>query len=327
MGLSCVGMAQQEAQYTQYMFHRMVYNPATVGSSGSICAAVLLRDQWMGLKLDPAAPGMDPGSTPMNGQFLFDTPVKWLHGGIGLAVATEKIGYHKNTGVNFDYAFRMFYGQGTLSAGFEASFYNATLDLSQLVGTDDYSGNLSDPFSSSGDPLLSSSQVESDFLVDFSTGIYFQKYGSYYWGVSVKNLLAAKSDNMHWQNARNLYFLGGYTYRLPSNPSVLIQPSALLKASDFNLRTLQAEASCIINYQNLFWGGASYRFRDAVALLGGVQWKKLRVGLSYDLTTSRLGTFKTGRSQGTLELDIKYCFRVVIPPKPPTIYRNTHYLL
>jgi len=45
--------------------------------------------------------------------------------------------------------------------------------------------------------------------------------------------------------------------------------------------------------------------------------------VSYDVTTSNLGAYKAGRSFGSLELYLKFAFKVVIPRKPDTRYGNT----
>jgi type IX secretion system PorP/SprF family membrane protein len=155
-------------------------------------------------------------------------------------------------------------------------------------------------------------------------GIYYQVPGKYYLGLSVKNLLAAHSKEIMFTNARTVYAMGGYEYVPSSAPSIRIKPSALLKTANFSI--FQADLSCLVDYRNAFWGGMGYRVQDAVYFLAGVHWKKLRIGLSYDITTSRLGTFKPGRSMGTLELYLKFCFKVVVPRKPNTVYGNTIYL-
>ena len=100
-----------------------------------------------------------------------------------------------------------------------------------------------------------------------------------------------------------------------------IKPSALLKTD--NLSYFQADLTCLIDYRNAFWGGLGYRVQDAVYALAGIHWKKLQVGVSYDFTTSRLGAYKFGRSMGSIELYMKFCFKVVVPRKPNTSYGNT----
>ena len=99
LGFSCVVMAQQEPQFSQYMFNRMSYNPGYAGSSGSICATAMYRNQWMGFKLNNPTGGSNPGSTPTDILFTFDMPVKFLHGGLGFTLVSDKIGYHDNVGV------------------------------------------------------------------------------------------------------------------------------------------------------------------------------------------------------------------------------------
>ncbi len=313
VGFSCVVMAQQEPQFSQYMFNRMSYNPGYAGSSGSICATVMYRDQWMGFKLDNPTGGSEAGSTPKDILFTFDMPVKFLHGGIGLTLVSDKIGYHNNVAVALDYAFRMFWGEGNLSAGLEVDLLNSSIDLGQLHGPD-----------GQPDPQLTNQEV-SAMLIDGGVGIYYQVPGKYYLGLSVKNLLGAHSDEIKFTNARTVYALGGYEYTPSMAPSIRIKPSALLKTSNFSF--FQADLSCLVDYRNAFWGGLGYRVNDAIYLLGGFNWKKLRFGVSYDVTTSRIGGYKPGRSFGSLELYLRFCFKVVVPQKPPTSYGNSIYLL
>ena len=325
MGFSCVATAQQEPQFTEYMFNRMSYNPGYAGSSGSICATAMYRNQWMGLTLDkPYADAKETGSTPTDILFTFDMPVQFLHGGWGLTFVSDKIGFHDNVEVDLDYAFRMFWGSGNLSAGAEVNLLNSTLDYTYLKGPDDLSGDPSNPVSSSSDPLLQG-QTASAFMFDVSVGAYYQVPGKYYLGFSVKNLLGSHSDEIHFSNARTVYAMGGYDYTPSSAPSIRIRPSFLLKTANFSI--FQADVSCLVDYRNAVWGGLSYRVQDAFSVLAGVHWWKLRVGVAYDFTTSRLGTFKSNRSNGSLELYLRFCFKVVIPRKPATSYGNTIYLL
>ena len=311
MGFSCFAMAQQEPQFTQYMFSRMAYNPGYAGSSGSICLTALYRNQWMGFTIDPPASGK-AGSVPVDILATFDMPVKFLHGGIGLTFTNDKIGYWTNNVVNLDYAFRMFWGEGNLAAGVEANLASKSLNKDGLVGIDE------------NDPVLSKI-AESAFLIDVSVGAYYQVPSKYWIGLSVKNLLGAHDDNMHWQNARTAYLMGGYEYATDMAPSIRLKPSFMLKTADLSI--FQGEITGIVDYRNKVWGGISYRVQDAICVLGGVRWKKLHIGFAYDMTTSNLGTYKLGRSFGTLEAYLRFCFKVVVPAKPGTSYGNTIWLL
>lgn len=323
LAFSCVAIAQQEPQFSQYMFNRMSYNPGYAGSSGSICASAMYRNQWMGLKLDSPASGVSAGSTPVDILFTFDMPVKFLHGGIGFTFVSDKIGYRNNMLINLDYAFRMFWGSGSLSAGVEVNLNNASIDMSSLKGSDGYSGSPSSIYSGTVDPLIT--KATSAFMFDVSVGAYYQVPGQYYVGLSVKNLLGSSNSEINFKNARTVYALGGFDWTPSNAPSIRIKPSAMLKTANFSY--FQADLSCLMDYRNVFWMGLGYRVQDAVSVMAGVHWKKLHVGVDYDFTTSKLGSFKSGRSFGTVELFLKFCFKVVIPQKPPTSYGNTIYLL
>ena len=316
-------MAQSEGQYTHFMYNRLSYNPAYAGSTGNRQATILYRKQWLGLKLQAPTPSGEAGSTPTNLLFSFDMPVSWLHGGIGVNFTSDKVGYHDNTQIGIDYAFRIFWGAGTLAAGLEADLQNYKFATSNLFGYDDMSGDPSVSASQTSDPLVNGSDV-SDFLIDVSTGVYYQVPGVYYVGLSVKNLLGAKSDQLNVQNNRTLYLIGGYEYTFPYNPSLKLKPSALVKTANFSV--FQGEVACLVDYENIFWGGLGYRIGDAFTFLAGVNFLKvMQFGVAYDLTSSKIG-FGNGRSVGSIEFYLNVAFQFNPHKKPPTVSGNTLYL-
>ena len=325
-----VSQAQNEGQYTHFMFNQLSYNPAYAGASGGLSLTALYNNQWMGLKLQAPTPDLKPGVTPTNYLFTLDLPVKWLHGGIGMTFNYEGIGYHQNTTLNVDYAFRIFWGPGNLAAGVELNLYNFAFNTENLRGAEDLTGDFENHTTNAGDPALGSETQVSEFMFDVSTGLYYQVPGEYYVGLSVKNLLASHSDQLNWTNARTIYLLGGYEYAFPYNPSLRLKPSLMAKTADFSV--FQAEAAVLLDYENAFWGGLGYRINDAFTFLAGVNWnfanqQWLRFGVAYDLTTSKLGTYKPGRSFGSLELFINGTFRIIVQKHNPTVSRNTRFLL
>ena len=134
--------AQNEGQYSHFMFNRLSYNPAYAGSSGAISFTALYNNQWMGLELQAPVQNVDPGTTPTNYLFSFDMPVSFLHGGIGATFNSESIGYHSNTTINIDYAFRIYWGPGNLAAAVEANLYNFSFNTANLRGAEDLTGDL-----------------------------------------------------------------------------------------------------------------------------------------------------------------------------------------
>lgn len=324
-----VANAQNEGQYSHFMFNQLSYNPAYAGSSGALSVSLLYNNQWMGLNLQAPSANMSSGVTPTNYLASLDMPVNWLHGGLGLTFNSESIGYHSNTTINLDYAFRIFWGRGNLAAGVELNLYNYSFNTQDLRGISDFTGDPSAPVNNSSDPVINGKEV-SEFLVDVATGLYYQVPGEYYASLSVKNLLASKSDALAYTNVRTLYLMGGYEYTFPFNPSFKLKPHVMAKTANF--ATFQAEGALLLDYENFFWAGMGYRIGDAFTFLTGVNWNFtglcwLRVGVSYDLTTSSLGSFSVGRSLGSLEIFANGTFRIIVPKKPPTVSRTTRFLL
>ena len=320
-----LGKAQNEGQYTHFMFNQLSYNPAYAGVSGALSFSVLYNNQWMGLDLQSPLPGLDAGTTPTNYLASIDLPVNFLHGGLGLTFNKESIGYHDNITIAFDYAFRIYWGRGTLAAGVEADLYNFSFNTENLRGITDLGGG----GSGSSDPTIGN-QEASEFMVDVSTGLYYQVPSEYYIGLSVKNLLASHSAELSYTNPRTLYLIGGYEYAFPFNPSIKLKPSAMVKTVD--LSVFQAEAALLLDYETLFWGGLGYRLGEAFTFLAGVNWNFanlnwIRVGVAYDLTTNAFAGFKSGRSNGSLEVFVNGTFRIITPKRPPTSSRTTRFLL
>jgi hypothetical protein len=95
-------------------------------------------------------------------------------------------------------------------------------------------------------------------------------------------------------------------------PSVLFQ--SMGKASEV---ALQALLGYKIPAQNtVVRGGLGYRLGDAMEVLVGVDYKDLRVGLSYDLTLSQLRA-----PNNAFELAVSYIARIYKRPKiDPVIF-------
>ena len=63
-------------------------------------------------------------------------------------------------------------------------------------------------------------------------------------------------------------------------------------------------------YNNLLWGGVSYRLSDAIVPMVGIYYDlgpgTLKFGYSYDVTTSLLRQY----SSGSHEVMLGYCFKI-----------------
>ena len=73
LGVSSLSFAQQDPQFTQFFNVKQVYNPAYVGTKGTICFDGLYRQQWVSF----------PGA-PKTGTFCVNMPLGNF--GVGLTV-------------------------------------------------------------------------------------------------------------------------------------------------------------------------------------------------------------------------------------------------
>ncbi len=274
---SFMAQAQQDTQFSQYMFNPLFYNPATAGLSGDMRFAMLHRTQWLGY-----SPTLDEGSGPTSQLFTFDMPlqIKNTHHGIGFHVVRDKIITLTNTEIQLSYAYHQRFQSGTLALGFRGGIYNQAInfDLFRPVDADD-------PLLQGGNP--------NQFKSDFAIGAYWNA-PRYYFGTGF-NHLGESSFSYGVENLKNTLsthfnVTGGGNFDLSSN--ILVNPSFLIK-SDFN--TLSYEGSILAEFSQKYYGGVSLRnsnaVDDVVFMLGThlLKDKSLQIGYAFDYILSGQG--------------------------------------
>lgn len=286
--------AQQDPQFSQNMFNRLYANPAYAGSSDGICGTLLYRNQWTGFD-----------GAPKTGLFSIDAPVNALHGGLGLTIlAADELGFEKTFAAKLAYAFRFNIGQGNLAIGADLGLVQKSLD-------GDFKFN--DP----NDQVIPTSSVSGSVFPDLGAGIYYNS-DKLYLGASMSHILESEVDygDFTTQLARHYYFMGGY--RIEFSPAISLIPSFHVKnVAD----QTQADINANLHFNNRFWIGGSYRLEDAIVLMAGLNiTPNLRLGYSYDMTTSDLKDY----SDGTHEIMLGYCYKFKKKINP--IIRNVRFL-
>lgn len=296
-----------QVQLTQYFLDASYYNPAVAGSNDAICTNVFARQQWLGLE-DPQANAVSPFSVVYN----VHAPVYSLKSGIGAVIIYDKLGFEKNLGVKLNYAYRLSFNdeKNKLGIGIGFSLLNKTISFDKLI--------LEEP----GDPLLKIDQQESGLFTDLDFGLFYQQGRKLYIGLSGINLLGSTKGigNISYSQSRNFYFTSCYRIALLDSrrESLYFVPSILIKS---NLDNAQIDLNGIVEYNNLYWGGFSWRYQDAVAVMAGLNHKGFRFGASYDLTTGSLAD----ASSGSIEVFLGYCHPITPKVKLNSLY-NTRYL-
>lgn len=309
--ISVAAFAQQEVQVSHNMFNNMGINPGYAGMNDAICATAIVRQQWVGWE-DPEG---NKGA-PQTYLLSIDGKVNPLRGGLGINIMQDQLGFEKNLDVKISYSYHLAAGPGTLGIGAQVGFLNKKIDFSKFLPID------------LNDPLLQSTSVEGNMATDFAFGLFYQIPSKLYFGISSSQLsqadIAYASGLATPTLARHYYISAGYYYPLPSNPSFELQPSVLIKS---DMASTQFDVNALCKYNNTFWGGLSWRAQDAIVVLLGYQKNfnvgTLKVGYAYDITTSAIGA--DGRSSGSHEIMIGYCFKI-IKPEHHESYDNVRFL-
>jgi type IX secretion system PorP/SprF family membrane protein len=315
------GFGQQDPQFTQHMYTILPINPGMAGSAG-ICASLHYRQQWVGFNdIIPNLSGKEDTfkTSPRDIMLTLHAPVKKLHGGLGLTVYNDAYGYQSDITVKLAYSFRMNIGGGVLGIG-------PSFDLlSRKIQQNHWYFNPQDL-----DETILNNMAQTGMYFSIALGAHFEMQNKWYAGLSCTQLAPIVDEkSLKQKQNQHIYAMGGYSFELPSNPNWVFKPCALLKT---DLKAVQVDATFIAEWQDMFWAGVSYRTIDAVAVLGGARpfiantspyLRGLEVAVSYDVTTSKL--IKFGRSFGSPEISLKYCFKIYIQP-PVSGHRGTRLL-
>ncbi|MEN1785288.1 MAG: type IX secretion system membrane protein PorP/SprF [Bacteroidota bacterium] len=278
--------AQQDAQYTQYMYNTLSVNPAYAGSRGVLSLAGVYRTQWVGLD-----------GAPDTQSFNIHSPLS-ERVGLGLSVINDEIGNGTNQDTYFDAAFSYTIptsDEGKLSFGIKAGGHLLNLDFNRLR-------NFDPNLVTATDEVV----IDNRFSPNFGAGVYYHTQ-KFYAGLSVPNFL----ETEHFENASssiatermNLYFISGVVLDL--NYDWKFKPALLFKA--VNGAPLQADLSANFMYREQFTLGAAYRWSAAWSALFGYQISdQLMLGLGYDRETTELGN--QAFNDGSFEVFLRYEF-------------------
>ena len=279
--------AQYDPHYSQYMFNPLAINPGFSGISGRINMVAIDRHQWMGLE---GAPKTTVVGADMALNF-FGNP-----GGVGLVITNDRIGFFRDLNIQGSVSQKFEVGEGLLGAGLSFGMINQVVDGTKFISNPDI-GRVQET-----DRVVPNTEVDGT-SIDAGIGIYY-KHKKYYSGVSVLHLFEPKpnfDDKLSVYIPRSFFLTFGYNYTMWEYP-VVLKPSVLIKAVgsiwqyDFNMSVV---------YLDKMWGGLSYRYQDAIIIMGGVELSSgLKVGYSYDITTSKLAKV----SNGSHEIMVGYTF-------------------
>ncbi len=285
-----VSYAQQDAQYTQYMYNTINVNPAYAGSRDVLSIFGLYRTQWVGLE-----------GAPQTSALSINSPIGDTRLGVGLSLVSDKLGPTNENQISADISYTIPTSEDfKLSFGIKGTANLFNLDKNKLRAT-----NPND---------ISFQNLSNKFTPNIGAGLYLHSENTYF-GVSVPSFLETirYADNSVSVNKErmNLYVIGGHVFQL--SPDIKLKPAFLLKA--IKGAPLQADLSANFMFVEKFILGAAYRWSAAASLMAGFQVNEsLYIGYGYDLETTRLRNYNSGSHEIFLRYEFfKYQKRIVSP--------------
>ncbi len=285
--------AQQDAQFTQYMYNTVNINPAYAGSRGALSIFGLHRSQWVGLD-----------GAPQTNAFSVNTPLGESKLGLGVSFVNDKLGIMDENTISVDLSYTLdLNNRGSkLSFGMKGSANLLNVEYSKLLT---YNPN---------DPNFQK-DIDSQFTPNIGAGLYWHTNKSYL-GFSVPNFLETTryDDNIQstMQQRLNYYFMGGHVFEL--NPTLKFKPAFLLKA--VNGAPLQADLTANFLINDKFTVGGAYRWDAAWSALVGFQVTDgLFIGYSYDGETTKLANYSNGSHEVFLRFELFNKYRRVNSPR------------
>ena len=283
--------AQQDPQYTQYMYNMNVINPAYAGISEGLAIGALYRSQWVGL---------DGG--PETFTFNIHSPVgKQL--ALGLSVISDKIGPVEETNAYVDVSYTIPVGMETrLAFGVKGGF---TFHNIGLVGL-----NLVDP----GDPFFA--QNINETTPNIGAGVYFYKPNKYYISASVPNILNGvhldANGTKIGSETEHFFAAAGYVFDLSNN--FKLKPHALLKyATD---APISYDLNANLFMYDLVEVGVGYRLDDSFSGMVNFQvMDNLRIGYAYDAIQSDLDIVTNSSHEVFINFDFNFSSKVSRSPR------------
>ncbi|MCV9932747.1 type IX secretion system membrane protein PorP/SprF [Flavobacterium sp. LS1R47] len=293
MFFSAVGYAQQDAQFTQYMYNTININPAYAGSRGAMSIFGLYRTQWVGLD-----------GAPETSSFSLNTPLNNSNLGLGVSLVNDKIGPTNENTLSADLSYTVPTSETfKLSFGIKATANLFNLDINKLNPEHQ------------GDPQFQ--DLNSKFTPNVGAGVYWHSDKAYI-GLSVPNFIETNrySDKDNevaiFKEKINYYLIAGYVFDL--DPYIKFKPAVLTKMVEGS--PLQVDLSANFMFNDKFVAGVAYRWSAALSAMVGFQVSDgLYIGYAYDRETTRLNNYNSGSHEIFLRFEFFNNYSRITSPR------------
>jgi len=275
---------QQDPLFSQYMFNKLVVNPAYAGSREMLTFDILDREQWVGIDGAPRTMTVSAHGVAVNRRV-----------GMGAYGYRDQLGPVVTQGLMLTYAYRLLFEQSFFSFGLQGGFKYADFDwnMIRVKFPDDY---------------YFYPQDTKKFVPDFNLGVYYES-ARFFAGLSTKQLLENEFGETKGENGktsfsrllRHFYLMSGAAF--PVSEKIVFRPSLLVKY--VKNAPVQADLNASLIFSDFFWLGASYRTQNALAFMTEFRiMPKIRLGYSFDVYLNEFQPYNYGSHEIRLSFDV-----------------------
>jgi type IX secretion system PorP/SprF family membrane protein len=286
--------AQQDPEFSQYMFNPLSINPAYAGSRGVMNGALAARRQWVGLN-----------GAPTTIAFAVNAPTRRGKVGWGLEVISDQIGPKHTTSAYLNYAYRLNLGKGKLAFGLGAGVVSYKINWNDV----EYKDN-ADAYAQLGTTSITKP--------DFKFGFYFNNKNFYIGGSAThlnQEAYTVVQDSLTFsaKMSTHNFLTFGRAFQLGDN--VVFSPSVMIRSAK-GVKQGNADLNLNFKVREALWLGVSIRSEKTMVLLAQYNiTNAFKVGYSYDLTMSRLRTYQSGTHEIVLSFDLNLFQSQTLSPR------------
>jgi len=283
--------AQQDPNYTQYMYNMSAINPAYAGSKENMTGGLLFRRQWVGLD-----------GAPSTGTFFLNTPVG-KNVGVGISLVSDKIGPVEENNITGDFSCTLnLGGERRLALGLKSGIATHKSDFGLVIPT------LPDP---NDEAWLATPSTK----FNVGTGLFYYT-NKYYVAFSLPSML--KTTYLDYNGTKygseiSHYFLtGGYVFDI--NPTLKFKPFTMIKTAAGAPTSIDLSTNFLFNEK--FEAGATYRLQDSFGFMVNYMiTPNLRLGYAYDHVVSDLKVVAPSSHEFIMLFDLNFPKKVSQSPR------------
>lgn len=253
--------AQQDPNFTFYMYNMNLVNPAFAGTNESPNLGLNIRSQWASVQ-----------GAPETQSFIFDTPLG-KKVGLGVSIINDKTFIETQTSLSGDFSYKLTLSNTLdLHFGLKAGFNSYDINTAGLI-----------TYGIASDPSLM--DIDGQFSFNVGLGFYL-KHKDYFLAFSMPKILTP--DRLTQDNGRaelgtdkiHYYFTGGYTINL--NDKLTLKPSTMVHYVE--AAPVSIDLTALIGIADRVDFGASYRYDESISGLFIFKTKSwLEIGYAYEV--------------------------------------------